>query len=69
MHRTDQTELNHIIIYFIYNINFINIWASYTYLGFSFCLKTFRPFFFKYDPAFTFHVFNFHFIIRLTIYN
>ena len=44
---TEPTEPNHIIIYFIYNINFINIWASYTYLGFSFCLKTFGPFFEK----------------------
>ena len=36
----EPTEPNYIIIYFI------NIWAFYMYLGFSFCLKTFGPFFF-----------------------
>ena len=67
--RLECTEPNHIIIYFLYNINFINIWVSYTYLGFSFYLKTFGPFFFKYDMALTFHIFNFYFIIILSNYN
>ena len=72
-----KTEPNHIIIY---NINFMNIWVSHTYLTFSFFFfqKTVGPFFFfffSYDSAFS--LFDriiqpfqcFHFIIRLSNYN
>ena len=71
-----KTEPNHIIIY---NINFMNIWVSHTYLTFSFFFFK-RPLglsfsFFSYDSAFS--LFDriiqpfqcFHFIIRLSNYN